>query len=148
MTLDQIPFPFINACLNGTSAALLLVGYVLIKFKAIRAHKFTMFAAVGTSVAFLACYITYHIHHYLHGIGVTRFPTHPTWKPIYLAILFSHTTLAIVILPLIGFTLWYAHKEKWNHHKKIAVITFPLWLYVSVTGVVIYRMLYHLAKHL
>jgi uncharacterized membrane protein YozB (DUF420 family) len=137
-------FPLVNASLNGASAALLLGGYVLIKLRRIRSHAAMMLAAVVTSTAFLACYLTYHWLRSRQGIVVTRFPP-STWRPVYLIILISHTFLAVVILPLIAITLWRAYRRQWDRHRRISVITFPLWFYVSVTGVIIYWMLYHLA---
>jgi uncharacterized membrane protein YozB (DUF420 family) len=147
-TLDGFPFPVVNASLNGISATLLLAGFVFIKMNAVRAHIIAMLSAVVTSTAFLACYIIYHAHRAANGIGVTEFPRGTQWRSIYLAILVSHTILAIVILPLIATTLLHAYRKRWHAHKKLAVVTFPLWFYVSVTGVVIYWMLYRFAPTL
>jgi len=104
-----------------------------------------MIAAVGCSAAFLACYITYHTLKSMHGELLTTFPAHPIWRPTYLTILTSHTFLAVVVLPMIIVTVVRAAKRKWAKHKKMARPTFWVWLYVSVTGVIVYWMLYHLA---
>lgn len=140
-------FPVINATLNGISAVLLLAGFLFIKRGRVTAHVTMMLSALVTSTAFLACYLTYHTIRVRHGITVTQFPPGPV-RPIYLTILTSHTILAVVILPLIGMTLYRAIRKQWDKHRRIASITFPLWFYVSVTGVVIYFMLYQLAPRL
>jgi uncharacterized membrane protein YozB (DUF420 family) len=140
-------FPWINASLNGTSAALLAIGYLCIRKGRWRAHAFFMIGALVTSAAFLACYVTYHTIRVRHGIGITRFPQ-SQWKPIYLAILGTHSILAVVILPLVLITLSRALRRRWPLHRWIARITLPLWFYVSVTGVVVYWMLYQLAPKL
>jgi uncharacterized membrane protein YozB (DUF420 family) len=140
-------FPVINATLNGTSAILLLAGFVFIKKGKVTAHVTMMLSALVTSSVFLACYLTYHTLRVKQGITVTKFPPGQI-RPFYLAILISHTFLAVVILPLIGVTLYHACRKQWTRHRRIASITFPLWFYVSVTGVVIYWMLYHLAPRL
>ncbi len=140
--------PVINACLNATSALLLIGGFVMIKQKRVIAHRNLMIAAFGTSTAFLACYLTY--HHYLksrtHEL-ITTFPA-GAWRFVYMPLLTSHTILAVVILPLIAASFWLAWKRRWKLHHKISMVTLPLWLYVSVTGVVVYWMLYHLAPTL
>jgi uncharacterized membrane protein YozB (DUF420 family) len=140
-------FPVVNATLNGASAVMLLAGFLLIKQGRIVAHVTMMLSALATSSAFLVCYIIYHTIRVRHGITVTRFPPGNV-RPIYLTILITHTFLAIVILPLIGITLYRAFRKQWSRHRRIASITFPLWFYVSVTGVVIYWMLYDLAPRL
>ncbi len=145
MTLET--FPVVNATLNGASAAMLLAGFLFIKRGRVTAHVTMMLSALATSTVFLACYIIYHTIRVRHGITVTRFPPGRI-HPIYIAILFSHTVLAIAILPLIGVTLYRAVSRQWDQHRRIAIITFPLWFYVSVTGVVVYWMLYQLAPRL
>ena len=140
-------FPRVNASLNATSAACLALGYVFIKRRQVRAHVTMMISALVASTAFLACYLTYHAWRARHGIGVTRFPS-GSWKPLYLTILTSHTILAVVVLPLIFLTSWRAIGRRFDLHRRISVITLPLWFYVSVTGVVVYWMLYHLAPTL
>ena len=138
MSLHDLPA--VNATLNGLSAIFLIAGFIAIK----RGHKIThrncMITAFCTSVIFLACYLTYH--------ATVKTVTHfvdPAWfRPIYLTILLTHTLLAVVIVPLILMTLWRAKKQNFEAHKKIARWTWPLWLYVSVTGVVIYLLLYQI----
>jgi len=132
-------FPAIDATLNATSALLLTFGYFSIRRKRIQAHKVCMLSAFATSSLFLVCYIWYHAHH-----GVTRFPRQGPVRDLYLALLGSHTILAVVIVPLILTTLYRAWRGRFERHKKIARWTLPLWSYVSVTGVVVYWMLYHL----
>jgi len=135
--------PAVNASLNGLSAVLLTAGFVFIRRKNKVAHRNCMVAAFGTSVVFLGCYLTY--HGYLAIVlreGPTRF-LHPLWfRPIYLTILISHSILAAVIVPMILVTLYRAKKERFELHKKIARWTWPLWMYVSVTGVIVYFLLY------
>jgi uncharacterized membrane protein YozB (DUF420 family) len=136
MTVHDLPA--VNASLNGVSAVFLTLGFIFIKRGNKIAHRNCMVSAFGTSVVFLGCYLTYHAL----VKTVTHF-TDPAWfRPIYLAILLTHTVLAVVIVPLILTTLWRAKKEHFELHKKIARWTWPLWLYVSVTGVVIYWLLY------
>jgi putative membrane protein len=138
MTLHDLPE--VNATLNGLSAIFLGVGYIFIKRKNIRAHRKCMISAFATSTLFLACYLTYHI--FIHH--VTKFKN-PVWfKPIYLTILWTHLILAIVIVPLIFMTLSRALREQFDRHKRIARWTWPLWMYVSVTGVVVYLILYRI----
>jgi uncharacterized membrane protein YozB (DUF420 family) len=144
MNFVDIPFPRINATLNGISAILLLAGYGFIRAGRWRIHATCMIAAVCTSTAFLACYLTYHIWLSAHHHVLTHFPP-GFWRPIYLAILETHTPLAALTLPLIFVTLRRAWRRDWPGHRRIALWTFPIWLYVSVTGVIIYWMLYHLA---
>jgi uncharacterized membrane protein YozB (DUF420 family) len=140
-------FPVINASLNGASAVFLLIGYALIRARRYAAHATMMIAALLTSTAFLACYLTYHYLRVRQGITVTHFPE-GTLRPFYLVLLGSHTILAVAILPLIAMTLWWATRRNWRMHRRISVWTFPLWLYVSVTGVMVYWMLYHVAPAL
>ena len=132
-------FPAIDATLNATSALLLSLGYFFIRRKRIQAHKACMLSAFATSSLFLGCYIWYHTHH-----GVTRFSTQGAVRDLYLALLGSHTILAVVIVPLILTTLYRAWRGRFERHKKIARWTLPLCSYVSGTGVVVYWMLYHL----
>jgi uncharacterized membrane protein YozB (DUF420 family) len=103
-----------------------------------------MIVAVGASVAFLACYVTYH---YMKRGMVTAFPQHVV-RPVYVGILLSHTVLAVVVLPMIVMSLVRAWRRQWDRHRRIARPTFWVWLYVSVTGVLVYWMLYHLAPTL
>jgi putative membrane protein len=132
--------PALNATLNGLSALLLLAGWSFIRRGNRVAHRNCMIGALGTSTLFLASYLTYH---YLSHT-VTRF-VEPAWfRPIYLAILLSHTVLAVVILPLIALTVFHAAKGQFERHRRIARWAWPLWMYVSVTGVVIYLLLYQI----
>ena len=140
-------FPVINASLNGTSALLLLLAFVFVKARKYVAHGTTMIAAVVTSSVFLGCYLTYHALLVRRGIVLTRFPE-SSLRPWYRLLLGSHTILAVVILPLIAITLWAAYRRNWVLHRRISVWTFPLWFYVSVTGVAVYWMLYHVAPTL
>ena len=143
MTIHDLPA--VNATLNGLSAVFLVLGFIFIKSGKKIAHRNCMAAAFVTSVVFLGGYLTYHIYLavVLH-LGPTRF-VQPAWfRPVYLAILFTHTMLAAAIVPLILVTLWRAKKQNFEAHKKIARWTWPLWLYVSVTGVVIYLLLYRI----
>jgi uncharacterized membrane protein YozB (DUF420 family) len=140
-------FPVINASLNAASAVLLLVGYAFVRARRYVAHAVTMITALITSAVFLACYITYHTIRVRQHIVVTRFPDSAI-RPVYLAILISHTILAVVIVPMILTTVTFSAMRKWTSHRALARWTFPLWLYVSVTGVVIYWMLYRIAPGL
>ena len=132
-------FPIINATLNGTSAVLLLTGHSFIKRGRMAAHRAVMISAVVTSSLFLTSYLYYHYH-----VGSVRFPGHSFWRYVYYTILISHTILAAVIVPLVLLTLTRAWKAQWTRHRRLARWTLPLWLYVSVTGVVVYLMLYQL----
>ena len=137
--------PAVNATLNGLSAILLGAGYYFIRRKNRDAHRNCMIAAFVVSTLFLACYLTYHgyLAYYLHR-GPTVF-REPAWfRPIYLGILLTHTLLATVILPLVLITLQRAWRQRFELHKKIARWTWPLWMYVSVTGVLIYLLLYRI----
>jgi len=136
-------FPAINATLNGASAVLLLTGRRLIAQRKIQQHRAVMISAVITSSLFLACYLTYHalLQIYAHG-AITRFQGTGLSRPIYFSILLSHTILAVVTVPLVLITLNRGLKARFDKHRAIARWTFPIWLYVSVTGVVIYFMLY------
>ncbi len=143
MTVADLPA--VNACLNGLSAIFLSFGYGFIRRKNRVAHRNCMIAAFVTSTLFLACYITYHSYLalYLHK-GPTVFKEPAGFRPIYLTILLSHTLLAVVIVPLVLITLRRALKRRFELHKKIARWTWPLWMYVSVTGVLIYLLLYQI----
>ena len=131
--------PTVNACLNGASALLLLAGYLLIRRKNVALHRACMGAAFTLSVLFLVSYLYYHALH-----GATRFPGAGGARAAYLAILVSHTTLAVAIVPLALRTLTLALRGRFDAHRRIARWTLPLWLYVSVTGVVVYWMLYRI----
>ncbi len=132
-------FPAVNACLNSLSAVLLTAGYCFIRQKKRTAHRNCMLAAFATSTLFLACYLIYHFY-----AGRTDFRKPHWFRPIYLIILYTHLVLAVVIVPLILFTLYLAVKERFETHKQVARWTWPLWMYVSVTGVLIYLLLYQI----
>lgn len=136
---DYVRFlPHLNAFLNASSAVLLLAGYNFIRRGRINAHKWCQLSALTASSVFLVSYLTYHYFH-----GATRFPGQGIARPIYFTILISHTILAVVIVPLVAVTLTRALRGDFLRHRRIARITLPLWLYVSVTGVLVYLMLYH-----
>jgi uncharacterized membrane protein YozB (DUF420 family) len=134
------PLATTNALLNATATVLLLWGYVLIKQRREKAHERTMFAAFGVSTLFLACYLYYHFI----VAGHVSFSGPPSVRPVYYAILVSHIVLAITVPPLAITTIVLGLKDKRIAHRRWAKLTFPIWLYVSVTGVVIYVMLYHI----
>ena len=134
--------PHLNACLNGTSAVLLFTGYTFIRSRNVNAHRACQIAALVVSLLFLASYLTYHYNH-----GSTRFLGTGLVRPIYFTILTSHTILAVVIVPLVILTFYRAFRGDFLRHRRIARITLPLWLYVSVTGVIVYLMLYHFYPH-
>jgi len=143
--MSPADLPIVNAGLNGLSAVLLSAGYSFIRRKNQVAHRNCMIAAFVTSTLFLACYLTYHgyLAYYLHK-GPTVFKEPHWFRPIYLVILLSHTLLAVVIVPLVLVTLNRALKGRFELHRKISRWTWPLWMYVSVTGVVIYLLLYQI----
>jgi putative membrane protein len=134
--------PHLNALLNGTSALLLFSGYSFIRARNVIAHRACQISALVVSLLFLASYLTYHYHH-----GSTRFQGTGFVRPLYFAILTSHTILAIVIVPLVALTFYRAFRGDFVRHRRIARITLPLWLYVSVTGVIVYLMLYQIYPH-
>jgi uncharacterized membrane protein YozB (DUF420 family) len=135
--LSLSALPFLNAILNATSAVLLCSGYIAIRCRAETLHKRCMLAACTTSALFLVSYLTYHYH-----VGSKPFAGQGNIRLVYFAILLSHTVLATAIVPLVLLTLWRAWKAQWARHRRLARWTFPLWLYVSVTGVLVYLMLY------
>jgi uncharacterized membrane protein YozB (DUF420 family) len=131
--------PALNALLNATAACLLAAGYVLIRRGRRAAHERVMTAAIACSVLFLASYLTYHAQ-----VGSVRFQGQGPIRTAYFAILISHTILAVVIVPLVLVTFVRARRGRFDRHRAIARVTLPLWAYVSVTGVVVYWMLYRL----
>jgi len=138
---DYSVLPAINTTLNGTSAVLLVTAHPMIKRGQMATHRALMLAAVGTSTLFLISYLYYHAH-----VGSVRFQGHGWSRPLYFSILISHTILAATIVPLVIITLTLALKGRFERHRAIARWTYPIWLYVSVTGVVIYVMLYHVFR--
>ena len=133
----SLAWPAVNASLNAASAVLLLAGFAAIRRRRIGLHIVSMLAACGVSLAFLASYLAYHAR-----VGSVRFTGTGWVRPVYFSILLSHTVLAIVIVPLAARTLALAFQRRLEAHRALAVWTLPLWLYVSVTGVVVYWMLY------
>ena len=135
--------PAVNASLNGLAFSLLVVGWVLIRRGHRDAHKKTMLAAFATSILFLSCYLLYHgaMHHYT-GTGQVKFQGSGAIRTVYFTILISHILLAIAVPVLAIVTIRRGLKQQWEAHRRIARITFPIWVYVSLTGVIIYLMLY------
>lgn len=131
--------PTLNAILNSISAILLTTGFVFIRNKRREAHRACMTAAFITSTLFLVSYLVYHYYH-----GATSFPGQGIPRLVYFTILITHTTLAAAIVPLVLITFSRALKNRFDKHRRIARWTLPIWLYVSVTGVVVYLMLYQL----
>jgi len=131
--------PVLNALLNGIGFVLLLTGFFFIRRGKINAHKSCMIAAFMVSILFLVSYLIYH-----YQVGSVRFTKEGWIRPLYFTILISHTILAMAVPPLAVITLFRAVKERFARHKKIARWTLPIWMYVSITGVVIYWMLYQL----
>lgn len=131
--------PTLNACLNTLSAILLVTGYILIRRRKIDAHKKVMLSALTTSTLFLISYLTYH-----YNVGSVRFQHPGILRIVYLTILLTHTILAAAVAPMALITVYRAWTGQIARHRKLARITLPIWLYVSVTGVIVYLMLYHL----
>jgi uncharacterized membrane protein YozB (DUF420 family) len=131
--------PHLNACLNGTSALLLITGYSFIRKRNVAAHRTCQIAALVISLLFLASYLTYHYNH-----GATRFQGTGIVRTFYFTVLTSHTILAVVIVPLVFLTFYRAFRNEFGRHRRIARITLPIWLYVSITGVIVYLMLYQI----
>ena len=132
-------FPTINACLNGVAAVLMVGGYAMVRRRRTAAHHRLMLSALAVSGLFLMSYLYYHAH-----AGATRFAGAGWIRPVYFALLGSHTVLAVAVLPLVSVTVVRALRGGFHDHRRIAGWTLPVWLYVSVTGVVIYVLLYHL----
>ena len=137
MTLSDLPA--LNACLNGLSAVLLALGYRFIRRNNIAAHRKCMLGAFTVSTIFLVSYLIYHFN-----AGRTVFKNPQWFRPIYLLILLTHTVLAVIIVPMVLITLSRALRARFDRHRAIARWTWPLWIYVSVTGVVIYLLLYQI----
>lgn len=137
--------PMVNASLNGLSTVLLIVGMLLIRNGQRNAHRNVMLSAFAVSIVFLVCYLVYHqgLHHFT-GTHGKSFGGTGALRAAYLTILISHVVLAAVVPILAVVTIVRGLKADWERHRRIAKITFPIWLYVSITGVVIYFMLYHL----
>ena len=137
---DVHSLPAVNASLNALAAVLLVIGYVLIRRRQRIAHRNVMTAALVCSVLFLTSYLIYHAQ-----VGSVRFPGTGTPRTVYLTILLTHTVLAAMVPFLAGITVVRAWRKRYPQHKKLARWTLPIWLYVSVTGVVVYWMLYRMA---
>jgi putative membrane protein len=129
--------PAINASLNALSGILLLVGFTLIRSRRIESHRKVMIAAFVTSSLFLVCYLVYHAQ-----VGSVRFTRQGFVRPLYYTILITHVSLAFLVVPLAVVTLSRGLKTRYRQHRRIARWTFPIWLYVSVTGVLVYVLLY------
>lgn len=137
--LSLAALPTVNATLNATSAVLLTLGYLFIRAKRILPHTICMLMAFLVSTAFLISYVAYHVH-----VGSVHFSGEGWIRPVYFSILVSHTVLAIVIVPLVLRTLYLAIRRRFKEHEHLARVTLPLWLYVSMTGVLVYWMLYRM----
>ena len=131
--------PAVNASLNATATVLLLTGYILIRQGKREQHRKVMLAAFGVSILFLVCYVVYHAQ-----VGSVKFQGHGWLRPVYFTILISHVILAATVPVFAILTLRRALRGEFAKHRKLARVTFPIWLYVSITGVVVYLMLYHL----
>ena len=140
--MSPLLHPTVNAALNAASAVFLVVAYRAIRRMDISRHRRWMLTAAGTSAVFLASYLVYHAR-----VGSVRFLGTGPARTVYFAVLLSHTVLAVLVLPLVLRTLYLGLKRRDDPHRKIAKWTFPIWLYVSLTGVVVYVMLYHLYPH-
>ena len=130
-------FPAVNATLNATSGVLLIIGYLLMRARRIAWHRRFMIAACITSLAFLICYVVYHAQ-----VGSVRFTRQGFVRPLYFTILVTHVTMAAVVLPMAIVTLTRGLKGRYPQHRRLARWTFPIWMYVSVTGVLVYVLLY------
>jgi uncharacterized membrane protein YozB (DUF420 family) len=137
--IDYTQLPTVNATLNGIAAVLLVIGWVLIRRRKIQAHRAVMLSAFACSILFLVSYLVYH-----YQVGSVRFQGEGAIRTVYFAILISHTLLATAVPFLAAITLFRALKERFAKHRAIARWTLPIWLYVSVTGVVVYWMLYRM----
>lgn len=135
MTVHDLPA--VNATLNAVAGVLLLVGYVLIRVRRTHEHRIVMLAAFATSVVFLICYVVYHAQ-----VGSVRFARQGLVRPVYFSILITHVILAATVVPLALVTLSRGLKARYVKHRAIARWTFPIWLYVSVSGVLVYVLLY------
>lgn len=140
MTLGKEELAAVNASLNGTSTVLLVTAFLFIKRRWVRAHAWTMVAALITSAVFLVTYITSYVIFKDRSSGLDPSPL----RTFYFVLLASHVLLSVVMLPMIAMSLVRAYRRQWDRHHKIASPTFFIWFYVSVTGVVVYWMLYHL----
>jgi uncharacterized membrane protein YozB (DUF420 family) len=142
---DYRLLPTVNATLNASAALLLIAGYRAIRRRDVETHRRFMLGAFAVSMAFLASYVFYHVTRQMHeGVGHTRFSGPAGLRPFYFALLISHLVLAMANLPMVIVTLVTALRGRYARHRRIARWTWPIWVYVSVTGVLVYVMLYHL----
>jgi putative membrane protein len=137
--ISAADLPSLNAALNSLSAAFLILGFIFIKSKNIKAHKACMLSAFASSILFLISYLVYH-----YQVGSVPFKGQGAIRTLYFTILLTHTILAVVVVPMALITLFRALRENFSKHRRIARWTFPIWLYVSVTGVLVYVMLYQM----
>lgn len=138
-------FPHLNAILNASSGVCLICGLFFILNNRVREHRFCMISGCSISAAFLASYLAHHaLRTYYFGLGPTTFTGTGLARPVYFTILTSHTILAAVIGPFVVATLYRALKGRFDDHRRLARLVYPIWLYVSVTGVVVYLMLYQI----
>src|SRR5688500_17518925 len=138
-------FPHLNATLNALGSVFLLSGFVFILKRQVARHRFCMLAASSVSAIFLLSYVTHHVlRSYYFGIGPTKFSGEGLARPVYFTILTSHTLLAAVLGPFVLVTLYRALKGRFDEHRRLARLVYPVWLYVSVTGVIVYLMLYQI----
>jgi uncharacterized membrane protein YozB (DUF420 family) len=137
LPIDYSIFPPLDATLNGVTAVLLAIGHNWIKHGQVAKHRVTMIAAFLTSSLFLACYLYYHVH-----VGSVHFRGQGWSRPLYFSILISHTLLAAAVVPMILVTLSLGLRSRFDRHRSFARWTYPIWMYVSVTGVIVYLMLY------
>jgi uncharacterized membrane protein YozB (DUF420 family) len=132
-------WPALNASLNLASTTLLVCGWLMIRRRSVRLHAACMLGALGVSAVFVVSYLLYH-----YRVGATPFPGTGAWRSVYFAILISHTTLAATVPPLALWTLWRAARRRFDAHARLARWALPVWLYVNVTGVIVYLMLYQI----
>ena len=138
-------FPHLNAALNALSSVFLLCGFYFIMRRRVARHRFCMIAACTVSALFLISYLSHHaLRTYYFGLGPTRFTGEGIIRPVYFSILTSHTLLAAAIGPFVIATLRRALKGSFDSHRKLARLVFPIWLYVALTGVMVYVLLYHI----
>lgn len=137
--MEITDLPAVNATLNGISAVLLVIGYVLVRQRRLEQHRHVMIAAFSTSVLFLICYVIYHAN-----VGSKRFPGQGPVRAVYFFILITHIVLAALVPPMAIVTLVRGLRERYDAHRRLARWTLPIWLYVSVTGVIVYVMLYRM----
>jgi putative membrane protein len=137
--IDYYSLAPLNSILNAIAAVLLMAGFVFVRKRWVRAHRACMLSAVVVSTVFFISYVTYHYH-----VGDVRFQGHGVIRPIYFTILVTHVILAAAIVPLVLVTLWRALSGNFSRHRRIARWTLPIWMYVSITGVVVYVMCYRM----